>query len=106
MQTVTCQPKSARQRRYLQLVDYCRRAYAATGIVPSYSMIAEALKISHAGTVRRYVHQAADAGLISLAPTVGGRGPRRGERIRLGTPEEAAEGRKAIAYGRDLPTLS
>jgi hypothetical protein len=76
MSTVTCQPKSApRKRRYLQVVDYCRREHAATGIVPSYSMIRDALCIADDGTVRRYVHQAADAGLISLAPTTGGRGP-------------------------------
>jgi hypothetical protein len=101
---VMCQPQPApRQRRYLQVVEYCRREHAATGKVPSYSMIRDALHISHDGNVRRYVRQAADAGLISLAPTTGGRGPRRGERIRLGTPEEAAEGRKTILMGRDLP---
>ncbi len=68
--------------------------------MPSYSMIRDALRISDDGSVRRYVKQAEQAGLISLAPYIGGRGQRCGQRIRLGTPEEAAAGRKTIRLGR------
>jgi hypothetical protein len=79
----TYQTPQRRQRRYLEVVEYCRAMHARTGRTPSYSMIGDALGIDHAGTIRRYVHQAADVGLLSLAPTTGGRGPRRGERIML-----------------------
>jgi hypothetical protein len=102
MQSTKCQPQPAqRQPRYVQLVDHCRDVFARTGRIPSYSMIRDALRISDDGSVRRYVKQAEQAGLISLAPYVGGRGERCGQRIRLGTPEEAAAGRKTIRLERD-----
>jgi hypothetical protein len=84
-----------RQRRYLDVVEYCRAVHERTGQAPSYSMISDALGINYPGTVRRYVHQAADAGLISLAPTTGGRGPRRGERIKMETAAEHIASRES-----------
>lgn len=88
-----------RQRRYIEVVEYCRAIFAQTGIVPSYSMIADGLHLNDKGSVRRHVKEAEAAGLITLAEYKGGRGPRCGQRIRLGTPEEAAEGRKTIRMG-------
>lgn len=91
-----------RQRRYIEVVEYCRAMFAKTGSVPSYSMIAEALRLADKGSVRRCVKEAEAAGLITLAEYKGGRGPRGGQRIRLGTPEEAAEGRQTIKMGYEL----
>lgn len=92
---------SARQSRMMQLVDFCRRTIATTGTAPSYSMIRDGLKIGDDGTVRRYVRQAEAAGYLSLNDDYrGGRGPRRGQRIRMGTPEEAHV--VMIKMGRDL----
>jgi hypothetical protein len=90
-----------RKRRYIELVDYCRRSFEQTGIVPSYSMIRDEMRISDNGTVRRFVKEAEAAGLITLADYQGGRGVRAGQRIRLGTPEEAAEGRQTIRFGNE-----
>jgi hypothetical protein len=64
-------------------------------------MIREALRISDDGTVRRYVKQAEAAGLIHLNDEYrGGRGPRCGQRIRMGRPDEIEVPR--IKMGRDL----
>lgn len=90
------------RKRVEQLVAYCRSNFEQTGIVPSYSMIADELRMFDAGTVRRCVKQAEAAGLITLADYRGGRGPRRGQRIRLGTPAEAAEGRKVLRLGSEI----
>ncbi len=93
--------RAARQSRMMQLVDFCRRTIAEKGAPPSYSMIRDGLKISDDGTVRRYVRQAEAAGLLSLNDDYrGGRGPRRGQRIRMGTPDEAQQ--VTIKMGRDL----
>jgi len=91
-----------RKRRYIQLVDYCRLAFEQTGVVPSYSMIRDELRISDNGTVRKFVKEAEAAGLITLADYQGGRGVRAGQRIRLGTRQEAAEGRQAIKFGNEV----
>jgi hypothetical protein len=84
-----------------QLVAYCRLTIAEAGIAPSYSMIRDALKIGDDGSVRRYVRQAEAAGLLSLNDNYrGGRGPRGGQRIRLGLPEEADTRR--LAFGHEI----
>jgi hypothetical protein len=91
-----------RKRRYIEVVDYCRHTLESTGVVPSYSMIRDALRIYDNGTVRKHVKEAEAAGLITLADYRGGRGPRAGQRIRLGTPQEAAEGRQTIKLGSEV----
>jgi hypothetical protein len=84
-----------------QVVDLCWRFVREAGAPPSYSQIRDELKISDDGTVRRYVRQAVDAGLLSLNDDYpGGRGPRRGQRIRMGLPEEADTVK--IKMGQDL----
>ncbi len=91
----------ARQSRMQQVVAYCRQTVAEIGTAPSYSMIRQALRIGDDGSVRRYVRQAEAAGLIELNDEYrGGRGPRRGQRIRLGLLSEADT--KTIKMGRDL----
>lgn len=90
----------ARSSRMSQVVDYCRRVFDERGHTPSYSMIRDALRIDSNGNVRRYVKQAEQAGLVSLVAYQGGRGPRQGQRIRLGRPEEAQA--IQIKMGRDL----
>jgi len=72
-----------RQIRHLELVEYCRQAFEETGVVPSYSMIRERMRIGDNGTVRKHVKEAEAAGLITLADYRGGRGARAGQRIRL-----------------------
>jgi hypothetical protein len=65
-------------------------------------MIRDELRICDNGTVRKHVKEAEAAGLITLADYRGGRGVRAGQRIRLGTPQEAAEGRQAIRFGNEV----
>jgi hypothetical protein len=91
---------SPRIPRMIQLVAYCRRVFEEQGHTPSYSMIREELGIEHDGTVRRYVKQAEQTGLLWLDEYRGGRGPRKGQRIRLGRPDEASTVK--IKMGRDL----
>lgn len=91
---------AARVSRMTQVVDYCQRVVAERGRAPSYSMIRQALRIEHDGTVRRYVKQAEAAGLLTLGEYRGGRGHGSEPRIRFGLPEEADA--KRIKMGRDL----
>ncbi|NYD88766.1 hypothetical protein HD841_000535 [Sphingomonas melonis] len=82
------------------LVAYVRRMVAETGNTPSYSMIRDALGFYDNGTIRRAVRAAEAKGLLTLGEYTGGRGPRCGQRIRLGRPEEADTVK--IKMGRDL----
>ena len=91
-----------RKRRYIELVDYCRHAFEQTGVVPSYSMIRDALRICDNGTVRKHVKQAEAAGLITLADYRGGRGVRAGQRIRLGIPEDVVGISQIIRRGSSV----
>jgi hypothetical protein len=104
MQKLSYAPsKPARVRRFEQVASFCRSTFEATGIMPSYSTIADALNIHDRATVRQYVVQAEDRGLlIRSGKCTGGAGRREGQRIRLGTPEEAAEGRQRIKVGCEL----
>jgi hypothetical protein len=83
-----------------EVVAYCRAVFAEHGHTPSYSMIRDQFGFYGNGDVRRYVKQAEAGGLLELTDYRGGRGPRRGQRIRLGRPEEADTVR--IKMGRDL----
>jgi len=85
------------------VVSYCHEYYDKTGAVPSYSTIASALRIHDRATVRKYVVQAESRGLLSRSGVcTGGSGKTSGQRIRLGTPEEAAEGQQAIKLGSEV----
>lgn len=84
-------------------MQYCRSFFERSGTMPSYTTIAAALRIHDRATVRQYVVQAERVGLLSrTGPYKGGAGNTNGQRIRFGTPEEAAEGRKAIKLGREI----
>jgi len=97
----TVQPN--RVRRYEEVVAYCHTVFEQTGEMPSYTNIASALRIHDRATVRQYVAQAESYGLLSRTGEIrGGRGSVPGRRIRLGTPEEAAQGRQTIKLGREL----
>lgn len=92
-----------RLRRFEQVARFCRSTFETTGAIPSYTTIADALNIRDRGTVRQYVSEAEHHGLLHrTGDCTGGRGKREGQRIRLGTPEEAAEGRKTIKMGCEL----
>lgn len=90
----------ARPRRLDEIMAFCHRIYRESGHAPSYSMIRDECRITDNATVRQYVKRAEAEGLLTLGEYTGGRGPRRGQRIRLGLPEEADKTR--IKMGRDL----
>lgn len=93
----------SRVRRFEQVASFCRSTFETTGTMPSYSTIADALNIHDRATVRHYVSEAELHGLLHrTGDCTGGRGKREGQRIRLGTPEEAAEGRQRIKMGCEL----
>jgi hypothetical protein len=96
------QPRYSRRSspRVDALVAYVRRMFEQHGETPSYSMIRDELGFFDNGTVRRAVKVAEAKGDLTLGEYTGGRGPRRGQRIRLGRPEEADTVR--IKMGRDL----
>jgi hypothetical protein len=99
-----CRPahQPNRVRRYEQVVQYCRQFHERTGEVPSYSTIAAALGIHDRSDVRKYVAQAERMGFLTRSGEyTGGSGRTKGQRIRLGTPQEAAEGHQSIRFGRE-----
>lgn len=79
----------ARPRRYIQVADYCARVVSEGGLIPSYNQICKALRISHRGTVRRYVMQAEAKGLLIRAGHAAGGMGSKNRRLRLGRPDEA-----------------
>lgn len=89
-----------RPRRYRQVADYCAQVVAEGGSVPSYNQIATALGIYDRGTVRRYVVQAEEAGLLSRSGPISGGKRSDSRRIRLGHADEAD--RKRIRPGDRL----
>lgn len=96
------QPRYSRRSspRVDALVAYVRRMFDQCGEAPSYSMIRDELGFFDNGTVRRAVKVAEANGDLTLGDYSGGRGPRRGQRIRLGAPDEADAVK--IMMGRDL----
>lgn len=91
---------SGRPRRYVQVADYCARIAAETGTTPSYRQIGEALRIPYRGTVRRYVVEAEEHGLLSRSGDYTGGHNSASRRIRLGRPDEAE--RKTIRLGSEM----
>ncbi len=93
-------PFDGRPRRYRQVAEYCAHVVALGEPVPSYSQIASALGIYDRGTVRRYVMQAEEAGLLTrTGRTHGGKG-NTSRRICLGQPSDME--RKTIRRGEPL----
>ncbi len=93
-------PHPIRRTRLEQVMDYCRRVFAEQGHAPSYTMIRDELGLTDRATVRQYVKQAEARGLVTLGDYAGGRGPRRGQRIRLGNASEVQTVR--LKKGREL----
>lgn len=91
MATQLCRPthQPNRVRRYEQVVAFCRSFFDQTGAMPSYTTIADALGIHDRATVRQYVVQAEQVGLLSRSgKCVGGAGRTHGQRIRFGKSED------------------
>jgi hypothetical protein len=71
--------------RYLQVTRFCHEHFDRTGTMPSYTTIAVGLNIYDRATVRRFVVQAEDRGLLERSgPIAGGAGRTEGKRIRFG----------------------
>lgn len=84
-----------------RVVAFCRDHYSRTGNTPSYSMIRDEIGASDNASVRQILKRAEARGLLALNGDYrGGRGPRCGQRIRFGLPEEADK--VQIKMGRDL----
>lgn len=87
-----------------RVVAFCRDHYSRTGNTPSYSMIRDEIGAADNAAVKKILKRAEARGHLALDGEYrGGRGPRCGQRIRFGLPEEADTRR--IRFGSDVSEL-